>query len=316
MNARCIGCSFAPPIPSTVVMRPAGDGLCRHQAAHDRHAVEQHRAGAADTRAADELGSGQIHLVANDIDQERIRIVGQGFNATIDRHCAHRDLLLVRDWEAAGAMAPATRRRTIRSSSCRRPASRRMIVEAADRNLNTPGKIARCHAVLQGKTLPGTNSIDGFGPQIGVMLDEALIEIAGLKLMLRQQLLGLRRFLDAFEQVAKARSDLRGQNIRQAPAGLLAARGRPRPRPRRRIHAIARRPPGITLPCSGNDDRAPAASARLRRRSGSSTRADSRTWRRRFPQPTRCDPMSPSDNFDKYCQFVKCGLSARLPPVT
>ena len=59
------------------------------------------------------------------------------------------------------------------------------IIESADRNLNTPGKIAGCHAVLQGKTLLRTDTIDGFGAQVGVMLDETLIEITGLKLMLR-----------------------------------------------------------------------------------------------------------------------------------
>ena len=79
--------------------RPAGDRLRWHQAAHDRHAVEQYGAGAADTGPADELGTGQPHFVADDIDQKRFGIVGQGFNATVDRYRAHRYLL----WRGIGA---------------------------------------------------------------------------------------------------------------------------------------------------------------------------------------------------------------------
>ena len=55
----------------------ARGGLRRHQAAHDRRAVDQHRAGAADAGAADELGSGQAERVAQDIDQQRVGIVGE-----------------------------------------------------------------------------------------------------------------------------------------------------------------------------------------------------------------------------------------------
>jgi hypothetical protein len=61
---------------------------------------------------------------------------------------------------------------------------RAKIVEPADRNLNRSGKIAGCHAVLQDKILFRTDAVDGLGPQVGVMLDEALIEIAGLQLVL------------------------------------------------------------------------------------------------------------------------------------
>src|SRR5882724_6869177 len=66
--------------------RPAGNRFRRHQAAHDGDAVEQYGAGAADTGAADELGSGEIHFVADDIDQKGFGIVGQGFDTTIDRY--------------------------------------------------------------------------------------------------------------------------------------------------------------------------------------------------------------------------------------
>jgi hypothetical protein len=38
------------------------------------------------------------------------------------------------------------------------------VVKSADGNLNAPGKIAGCHALLQGKTPLGANAVDGFGP--------------------------------------------------------------------------------------------------------------------------------------------------------
>ena len=45
----------------------------RQQAARDRHAVEQHGAGAADALAADELGPGQAEPVAQDLDRGLLR---------------------------------------------------------------------------------------------------------------------------------------------------------------------------------------------------------------------------------------------------
>src|SRR5579864_4983829 len=95
------------------------------------------------------------------------------------------------------------------------------IVQAADGNLDAMGKLPRCHPVLKGETLPGANPIDGLGAQIGIVLDEALVEIAGLNLMFRQELFGLRRFFDAFEQITKTRADLRGQDVGQPLAGLF-----------------------------------------------------------------------------------------------
>ena len=97
----------------------------RHQTAHDGDAVEQYSAGTADACAADELGPGQIHPVADDIDEERFGIVGQGLKAAVDRHGAHRALLLLLIWEPAGATAPATRSRIILSSSPKVDAFRR-----------------------------------------------------------------------------------------------------------------------------------------------------------------------------------------------
>ena len=69
--------------------RFAGDRLRRHQAAHDRRAVDQHRAGAADARTAHKLCARQAEAVAHDIDEECIGIVGQGCGAAVDRHRAH-----------------------------------------------------------------------------------------------------------------------------------------------------------------------------------------------------------------------------------
>ena len=58
--------------------RLAGDGFDRQQAAHDRRAIEEHRTGAADARPAYELGSGEPELIAQDVDEQRFRVVRQG----------------------------------------------------------------------------------------------------------------------------------------------------------------------------------------------------------------------------------------------
>ena len=179
------------------------------------------------------------------------------------------------------------------------------IVEAADGKLDTSGELARCHALPKADSLPGANPIDGFGAKLGVVLDEALIEVARLKLVFRQQLFGLRRLLDAFEEVAKTCADLCGEDVPQVLRRPVPARGRPRLRPRKPIRAIVRRRPETMLPCPRSGDRGPAALIPLPPRSGSSTRACSRIWRRRFPQQTGCDRGSPFDNFDSNCQYVK-----------
>src|SRR5581483_12333222 len=95
------------------------------------------------------------------------------------------------------------------------------IVEATDGNLDAMRKLPRRHPVLERDALPGTNPIDGLGAQIGIVLDEALIEVAGLNLMFRQQLFGLRRFFDAFEQIPEARADLSSQDVRKPFARLF-----------------------------------------------------------------------------------------------
>ena len=69
--------------------RLARDGLRRRQAADDRHAVQQHRAGAADAGAADELGAGEPEVVAQHIGQKRFWIVWQGGWTAVDGDAAH-----------------------------------------------------------------------------------------------------------------------------------------------------------------------------------------------------------------------------------
>ena len=61
----------------------------RHQAAHGGLAVDQHGAGAADAGPADQLGAGEVERVAHDVDQQRVRIVGERSEFAVDRHRAH-----------------------------------------------------------------------------------------------------------------------------------------------------------------------------------------------------------------------------------
>src|ERR1700721_1279031 len=63
--------------------------MCRHQAAHHRRAIDQHGAGAAYAGAAYELGSRQLEGAPHDIDEKRIGVIGERFDAAVDRHRAH-----------------------------------------------------------------------------------------------------------------------------------------------------------------------------------------------------------------------------------
>ena len=129
MKAFCTGCSFAAPMPSTVVTDLPADCARRHQATHDRCAIDQHGAGAADAGSANQLGAGQVELIAHDIDEKRIGIVGQGLDAAVDRHRTHlRSPVFLRADFIAGAgfaegflgeelTAPATSVRTMISRS-------------------------------------------------------------------------------------------------------------------------------------------------------------------------------------------------------
>jgi hypothetical protein len=64
-------------------------GARRHQAAHHRHAVHQHGARAADAGPAHKLRSRQVESVAHDVDEQAVGIIGEGFDAAVDRHRAH-----------------------------------------------------------------------------------------------------------------------------------------------------------------------------------------------------------------------------------
>ena len=65
----------------------AARGVGGHQATHHRLAVEEHRAGAAYTGAANELGAGEPGI-AQDVDEHGV-IVGDA--------CGHRDRLAIHD---------------------------------------------------------------------------------------------------------------------------------------------------------------------------------------------------------------------------
>jgi hypothetical protein len=102
-------------------------GAGRQQATHHRRAIEQHCAGAADARAADELGAGEVQAVANHIDQERFGIVRKCCGAAVDRHGAHFRTPVLRlnsftRCVAGGAIAPAISMRSM-TATCFRNAS-------------------------------------------------------------------------------------------------------------------------------------------------------------------------------------------------
>ena len=70
-------------------------------------------------------------------------------------------------------------------------------------------------------------ALDRAGDQAQFPVDEALVEVARLALLLREQLLDLGGALDQIEEIAKARLELRDQNVGEPLAGLflLQARG-------------------------------------------------------------------------------------------
>ena len=94
-------------------------------------------------------------------------------------------------------------------------------VEAADRDLNAAGELARRHPRAQRDALGGADALDDFNAQADIVLDEALIEIARPKLMLGQKLFRPRRGRDAIEDIAKAGIDLRRQDVGEAAAALF-----------------------------------------------------------------------------------------------
>ena len=90
------------------------DGVGRKQTARNRNAVEQHRAGSADARAAHQLCARETEIVTQDIDQKGLWVVGQGLSTTVDVHCPHTDFPLTWDTTRSGTIAPAIKRRIIR----------------------------------------------------------------------------------------------------------------------------------------------------------------------------------------------------------
>ena len=108
--------------------RFVGGRLRRQKATHDGRAVEQDGTGAADPGAADQFGAGEAG-VADNIDQQRIRVIGQHQRPSIDSRGGHfRTPALRSDFFAddaifaGGAIAPAISIRSI-VLSCFRNAS-------------------------------------------------------------------------------------------------------------------------------------------------------------------------------------------------
>ena len=207
MNAFCTGCSVSAPIPSTVVIDSPGDGLGRRQAADDRHAVEQHRACAADAGAAHEFRAGQRKIVAQHVGQKRIWIVWQFGWTAVDGDAAHdrphfrlRDCFRAEDFldlvegDAAAITAPVTISRTTRVRSSRKLGLELQVIDAAHRDLDRAGKIGRAHPLAQRQAPLAADAIDRALVKLHVLVLEALDQIAGLRSAARTKALPAARF--------------------------------------------------------------------------------------------------------------------------
>ena len=93
--------------------------------------------------------------------------------------------------------------------------------------LDRAGEPGWRHALPQNDLARGAGALDRAGDQAQFPVEEALVKIARLALLLGEQLLDLGRAFDQFEEIAKARLELRGENVGEPLAGLflLQARG-------------------------------------------------------------------------------------------
>ena len=201
----------------------ARGGFRRQEAARDRRAIEENRAGAADAGAADELGPGQSQLIAQDIDQERLGVVRQGRVAAVDQGAGHGSLLAGRrsigfgrggdrsgDHQANGSFEIGERARVGLFQ-----------IDPVRHKLNRARQFDLRHAVAQRDLARGARALDRAGDQAEFAVDKGLMEVARLPLLLREQLLDLGGPFDAIEEVAKPRFELRDQNIGEPAAGLF-----------------------------------------------------------------------------------------------
>ena len=208
---------------------PARGGFRRQEAARDRNAVEQDRAGAADAGAADELGPGQAQCVAQDIDQERLGIVRKRRGAAVDEGGGHGFLLEGRRCDRFGRRGERSgdhqAKGTVEIGERARVGP--LEIEPMRGELDRAGEPGRRHALPQDDLARGAGALDRAGDQAQFPVEEALMKIARLALLLGEQLLDLGRAFDQFEEIAKARLELRGENVGEPLAGLflLQARG-------------------------------------------------------------------------------------------
>ncbi len=91
--------------------------LRRHKATGHRRAVDQHGAGAAYSGPADQLGAGQVQLVAQEIDEQRLVGDLDLLAAAVNRQFGHQaDLPLPESVVPPGeAIAPLTSRSMVNS---------------------------------------------------------------------------------------------------------------------------------------------------------------------------------------------------------
>src|SRR5436309_5668961 len=85
MKACCSGCSLlGEPRPSIVVISLLATVLIRRDAGTDRLAIDQHRASAALRQAAAEFGAVELEVVAQHVEQRRVRLSGNRTAHPID----------------------------------------------------------------------------------------------------------------------------------------------------------------------------------------------------------------------------------------
>ena len=152
--------------------RLASDGLGGQKAAHDRRAVDQHRAGAANARAADELGSREPQVIAQNIDQQRLGIVRQRRRTAVDEGSG--------SWASPSGFG-LVRLRRLGDRPANEQANgsfeigeaafiRLLETDAARGEFDAARKLGWRHAVPQDEPVRGADARDCFGDHVGFLL--------------------------------------------------------------------------------------------------------------------------------------------------
>ena len=93
MKARCTGCSLSAPTPSTVVMVLPAAAFAGIRQLTTGNPVDEDGAGPANAGPAHELGSGQTKPIPQNVDEQRVRVIGKPRLAAVDQGACHGWLL-------------------------------------------------------------------------------------------------------------------------------------------------------------------------------------------------------------------------------